>query len=356
MRLLRHIIICIALGIGVLCHAQSPRNMDEDIRMAIPHYNCSLDEYTQYAPGAVMLGLKVCGYEGRTGWGQMLTADAFSAILMAGITQGLKYGLNRTRPDGEHRSFPSGHTATAFMTATMLHKEYGWRSPWWSIGSYTVAAYTGVSRMMNDKHWMSDVACGAAIGIGSVHLGYYLSDLIFKDKYINPAYEASDFSYDHKARHYTAEVYFGRRFPLGAGRDPFSGRKVERGGCAGLSTDIGIAAGSGITARLGANSLTYSDGLTGQSYNALAGGFYNMHFARRFEAQAKAMAGAAWSGAGVPHAAHSIESCISTGLSLSFLLDDNFKIKAFADYEAIGSSRSGWLHSAILGWSTAWVW
>ena len=75
MRLLRHIIICIALGIGVLCHAQSPRNMDEDIRMAIPHYNCAVDEYTQYAPGAVMLGLKVCGYEGRTGWGQMLTAD-----------------------------------------------------------------------------------------------------------------------------------------------------------------------------------------------------------------------------------------------------------------------------------------
>ena len=221
---------------------------------------------------------------------------------------------------------------------------------------YTLAAFTGVSRILNNWHWMSDVACGAAIGIGSVHLGYYLSDLIFKDKYINSAYEAPEFSYDYKARHYTAEIYFGRRFTLGAARDPFSGTRVERGGCVGLSTDIGLAAGTGITARLSANSLTYSDEMTGKSYNALAGGFYNIHFARRFEAQAKAMAGAAWSGAVVPHAAHSIESCISTGLSLSFLLDDNFKIKAFADYETIGSSRSGWLHSAILGWSTAWVW
>lgn len=332
--------------------------MDEDIRLAIPHYRCTVDEYTQYAPAVITFGLKACGYDGRTGWGQMIVSDVFSAALMVGVTQGLKYGIDRTRPDGDDRSFPSGHTATAFMTATMLHKEYGWRSPWWSIGAYTIAAYTGVSRMMNDRHWMSDVVGGAAIGIGSVHLGYYLSDLIFKNRYINPEYEIAGFSYDPDIKHYLAEIYFGRRFILGSGQNPFTGGKALRGGSAGLSADIPIIPATGITARLGANSLTYSTGETCRHYDALAGGYHKFHFAKRFEAQAKAMAGLAWmermSEPKTPQ--HSPLSCLCTGLSLSFMLDENFKIKAFADYETIGTVRAGWSHSAILGWSTAFVW
>lgn len=70
------------------------------------------------------------------------------------------------RPDGSNnKSFPSGHTATAFMAATMLHKEYGGRSPWYSIAGYSMATVTGVSRMLNNKHWLSDVLVGAGIGI-----------------------------------------------------------------------------------------------------------------------------------------------------------------------------------------------
>ena len=60
----------------------------------------------------------------------MLVSDAFSAGLMAIAVNSLKYTCRVRRPDGSSRnSFPSGHTATAFMTATMLHKEYGHRSP-----------------------------------------------------------------------------------------------------------------------------------------------------------------------------------------------------------------------------------
>ena len=73
-----------------------------------------------------MLGLKACGVESRSSWGRMLTSDAFSAALMAIAVNSLKFSCNVMRPDGSTRnSFPSGHTATAFMTATMLHKEYG---------------------------------------------------------------------------------------------------------------------------------------------------------------------------------------------------------------------------------------
>jgi hypothetical protein len=213
--------------------------------------------------------------------------------------------------------------------------------------------------MFNDRHWMSDVATGAAIGIGSVHLGYYLSDLIFKNKYINPAYEAPTFCYDPLQKHYVAEVFFAQRFILGTGYDYFTGDHVTRGGCAGLSTDIPIIPGCGITAHLAANSLTYSSGNVRQFYDVLAGGYYNYHFAKRFEIQANAMAGPAWMPAGntATEAEHNnMGCCLNAGLGLGLMLDDNFKIKAIADYQTIGAHKEKWLHSILVGWSAAWVW
>ena len=62
------------------------------------------------------------------------------------------------RPDGSNnKSFPSGHTATAFMAATMLHKEYGPRSPWYSIAGYSMATVTVFRACSTNKHWFSDV-------------------------------------------------------------------------------------------------------------------------------------------------------------------------------------------------------
>ena len=378
---LKHILIIAVIALaGFPAHAQTPQHFDEDIwtlrNTAVPGFSCIADDFAQYSPAALMLGLKACGYDGRTGWGQMLVADAFAVGTQALVTRVIKIAVGRTRPNGGRHSFPSGHTATAFMCATMLHKEYGWRSPWWSIGGYTVAAFTGVSRILNNRHWMSDVAAGAAIGIGTVHLGYWLSDLIFKKKYINPAYESPAFYYDPGMKHYVASLYFGRRFIIGEGRDYFTDGMVMRGGSFGLSTDIPLIPGAGVTARLGANSLTYSTGVSGCSYDALAGGFYNWHFGKRFEAQAKAMAGVAWAGrlgsGGIRNgsedildgstdgtvitAENRVGANVCAGIGFGFLLDDNFKIKVFADYDAIGSARGRWLHCAVVGWGAAWVW
>ena len=104
-------------------------SIDSDIynlRFAIaPDFDYAYDDYIQYAPAAVMLGLKACGYQGRTKWGGMLVSDAFSVGIMTVTVRGIKYLVNRSRPYGGDHSFPSGHTATAFMSATLLHKEYG---------------------------------------------------------------------------------------------------------------------------------------------------------------------------------------------------------------------------------------
>ena len=342
----------VLLFIGGICNTTAqtqmsiPQNWDEDIytlrHLAAPGFNVAADDYIQYAPAALMAGLKVCGYEGRSDWASLVVADAFSAAIMTAVVRGIKPIVDRTRPNGSNHSFPSGHTATAFMTATMLHMEYGWRSPWWSIAGYSLAAYTGVSRILNNRHWMSDVAAGAVIGVGSVHLGYYLSELIFKGKRINPSYEAPVFGYDPSEKHYVAELLFGRRFILGE-----SG--ITRGGVAALSTDIPLVPGSGITAKASASSLTYGSGQSNPHYSVLAGGFYNYHFAGRFEAQAKAMAGCGW------YMGHK-GADIAAGLGLSFFLEDNFKIKAFIEYETMDlESQIPWLQSLVLGWSSAWT-
>ncbi len=148
-----------------------------------PHFHHSYDDYLQYAPGVALLITKACGVEGRSSWERMIVSDVFSVALMAGVTNGLKYSVGTMRPDGSKaNSFPSGHTATAFMAAHMLHKEYGHVSPWISVGGYTVATVVGASRILNNRHWISDVLAGAGIGILSVELGYLFADLIYKDK------------------------------------------------------------------------------------------------------------------------------------------------------------------------------
>lgn len=156
----------------------------------IPAFRHHYDDYLQYLPGVAMLGMKAAGIKGRSSWGRMLTSDAFAITLMATTVSLLKSSIHEIRPDrSSANSFPSGHTATAFLAATMMHKEYGLtRSPWYSVGAYSVATVTAISRQMNNKHWMSDVLAGAGIGILSAELGYYLADLIFKDKGIQMPY------------------------------------------------------------------------------------------------------------------------------------------------------------------------
>lgn len=149
-----------------------------------PKFRLHYDDYLQYSPGLIMLGLKSFGVEGRSSWGRMLTSDAFAASIMAITVNTLKSTVHKERPDrSSNNSFPSGHTATAFMFATMLHKEYGTtRSPLYSILGYSLATGTAISRQLNNKHWFSDVLTGAGIGIISTELGYYFADLIFKKK------------------------------------------------------------------------------------------------------------------------------------------------------------------------------
>lgn len=150
-----------------------------------PHFKHHLDDYLQFSPLAVAVGLKLGKVEGRSDWPRFLVSGAVSYGIMAAVVNGIKYSAKEMRPDGSTaNSFPSGHTATAFAAATILHKEYGMtRSPWYSVGGYLAATATGVMRSLNNRHWISDIMVGAGIGILSTDLGYFVGDLIFKDRH-----------------------------------------------------------------------------------------------------------------------------------------------------------------------------
>ena len=147
-------------------------------------FKTGIDDYTQFFGPVMTVGLKLGGVEGRSDWPRLMASAAMSYGIMAAFVNGIKYTAKEMRPDGSTaNSWPSGHTATSFVGATLLHKEYGLtRSPWYSVAGYGVATATGVMRVLNNRHWISDVMSGAGIGIMSTELGYALSDILFKGK------------------------------------------------------------------------------------------------------------------------------------------------------------------------------
>ncbi|MDR1552707.1 MAG: phosphatase PAP2 family protein [Prevotellaceae bacterium] len=136
--------------------------------------NNRLDDYLQFSPAVAAFGLKLAGVESKHKLSDMAILYALSNTLETGIVYATKTASKRMRPDGsKYNSFPSGHTATAFVAAEFLHQEYKDKSIWISVGSYTMASLIGVSRILNDKHWVSDVVAGAGIGIISTKIVYW---------------------------------------------------------------------------------------------------------------------------------------------------------------------------------------
>ncbi|MBL7472599.1 phosphatase PAP2 family protein [Robertkochia sediminum] len=151
-----------------------------------PNFEDPTDDYIQYAPIAAIYAMNALGYKGRHNIPRYTLNFATTGIVMLAGIQGLKSVIDITRPDdSSDNSWPSGHTATAFMAAHMLNKEYGYKNPYIPIAGYTIATTVGAMRQLNNRHWFSDTVAGAGFGIGLTELGYYLSDLIFKDYGVN---------------------------------------------------------------------------------------------------------------------------------------------------------------------------
>ena len=152
----------------------SKYTIHEKVKTLFPDFHSSLDNYMQYAPLAAVFALKAAGVKSRSDFINQAVITAKAELLMTVIVQGMKRTISSERPSGSGmNSMPSGHTAQAFVSATILDMEYRDTSPWISVGGYAVATTTAIYRMANNQHWISDVLIGAGIGIFSTKIVYY---------------------------------------------------------------------------------------------------------------------------------------------------------------------------------------
>ena len=136
-------------------------------------HRAHFDDYCQYLPAVSYLALGFTGAKSRHNFKERLLALGTSYIAMGIMTNSIKYTVREPRPNNvdEHNSYPSGHTATAFMGAELVRREYG---TGYGIAAYVVACGIGVMRIYNNRHWLNDVMAGAGIGILSAQIGYWM--------------------------------------------------------------------------------------------------------------------------------------------------------------------------------------
>ena len=90
--------------------------------------------------------------------GELVQAQFVAQVL----TYGIKGSVRRSRPEGGGFSFPSGHTTAAFASATVLQRHFGWKV---GLPAYGAATYVAAQRVQGKRHYLSDVAFGAALGV-----------------------------------------------------------------------------------------------------------------------------------------------------------------------------------------------
>lgn len=109
--------------------------------------------------------------------GRVLTTG--HALLFSNlVVTSLKHSIRRPRPAPRQEadkvatrdnaaSFPSGHASAAFTGATLVSCFFPTSSWWVRGGAFALAGATAFARVAGDKHFLSDVAVGAGIGMSS---------------------------------------------------------------------------------------------------------------------------------------------------------------------------------------------
>ncbi len=148
-------------------------NLQEKIHDNLNNFHTNADDYLLFVPAVTMYTADLLKVESKNDAFTQTKYLAIAGLANNLITFGLKRITDEERPNGEDYSFPSGHTSNAFVMATVLHHEFIDTSPWLAYSGYAFATTTGVLRVLNNKHWVSDVLVGAGIGI-------LVTDLVYK--------------------------------------------------------------------------------------------------------------------------------------------------------------------------------
>ena len=142
-------------------NTELPANADRTLDRIFESGEILGSTWVQMGGAGLIYGLGwLSGQSGVAGLGRDLVR---AQLLTQGVTQVSKYAVRRLRQDGSSRtSFPSGHASASFATAAVLQRRYGWK-----VGgpALAMASYVAASRLSESRHFVSDVAFGAAIGL-----------------------------------------------------------------------------------------------------------------------------------------------------------------------------------------------
>lgn len=194
---MKRVIVCVGFCTLVGSQAQS-QNMDIDLLRKFNSRNPSGQTYWLQTSNSAYY-MAPTWTAGNLAYGLLYKdkkaiKNGFESALCVGISMaisgGVKTLVNRPRPtqtypdqirsysESEGKSFPSGHTTLAFATATTISLQY---KKWYiAVPAYAWAASVGYSRMRLGRHYPTDVAAGAIVGIGSGYLSHWLTKKIFK--------------------------------------------------------------------------------------------------------------------------------------------------------------------------------
>ena len=154
----------------------SKQNLQQNIQRNYSA-NTEIDNYLPYIPIAQMYAGKMMGIKSRSSYFNQTKNLFFSQLFTSLITHGLKRATNLERPNGAQYAFPSGHTSSAFSSASVLFYEYKNTNIAYASSGFLFSGTTGTLRVLKNKHWVSDVLVGAGIAILVTHLVYHFEPL-----------------------------------------------------------------------------------------------------------------------------------------------------------------------------------
>ena len=194
------------IGIGlVVNNSQFEKNLETDLRNSVGNdYQTPIDDYLLFVPIVQMYAADAFGMKAKNHWFDQTKYLIISNVVSTGISELLKATITKTRPDGDPYSFPSGHSTIAFTNAAVLQNEFQETSTVYAYSGYAFAATTGVFRMLNNKHYVSDVLVGAGIGILVTQLVYHFEPL----KNFNPFKKSKNISFFPQYKENTYGFYF----------------------------------------------------------------------------------------------------------------------------------------------------
>ena len=140
-----------------------------------PHSGFVAEDLVQYVPAAGFYALKLLGVKSVHNYRDASVILVASYGITAVATKVVKEIAGVQRPNGvDDKSFPSGHSAVAFMGAEFLRMEYKDVSPWIGVAGYAVATGTALARIGHNEHWLTDVIAGAGIGSLGTRVAYWI--------------------------------------------------------------------------------------------------------------------------------------------------------------------------------------